>query len=86
MEHLYQWIIVGLLGGILGKLLHPGDDGNGLFKTIILGILGGWVGNFLASRLLNVSMTGINFQSIAIAGVGSVLVLLIWRKWQSRKK
>ena len=40
----FSWIIVGLIGGILGKLLHPGDDGNGLFKTIILGVLGGWLG------------------------------------------
>lgn len=82
----FSWIIVGLIGGILGKLLHPGDDGNGLFKTIILGVLGGLLGGFLADKFLGFSMTGINFQSIAIAALGSVVVLFIRRALQSRKK
>lgn len=85
MEHLYQWIIVGLLGGILGKLLHPGDDSNGPFSTIILGVLGGLLGNFVATRFLGFSMTGINLPSIAIAGVGALVVLFIRRKMQQKK-
>ena len=84
MEHLYQWIIVGLLGGALGKLLHPGNDGNGLFKTIILGVLGGLLGNFVAGRFLGFSMTGINLASIGIAAVGSVVVLFIRRALQKK--
>jgi uncharacterized membrane protein YeaQ/YmgE (transglycosylase-associated protein family) len=79
-----SWIVVALVGGILGKLLHPGDDGNGLFKTIILGVLGGWLGNFGAS-FLGYSMTGINLQSIGIAAVGSLLVIFI-RRWMQGSK
>lgn len=82
----FSWIIVGLIGGILGKLLHPGDDGNGLFKTIILGVLGGLLGGFLADQFLGFSMDGINLKSIAIAAGGSVVVLFIRRALQSRKK
>jgi uncharacterized membrane protein YeaQ/YmgE (transglycosylase-associated protein family) len=82
----FSWIIVGLIGGILGKLFHPGDDGNGLFKTIILGVLGGWLGGFLGSQYFGMSMTGVNFESIGISAVGSVVVLAIRRALQSRKK
>ena len=79
------YLIVSLIGGILGKLLHPGDDGNGFFKTIILGILGSMSGNFLSSRFLGTSMNGITLQSIGIATAGSVLVLFIWRAIQKKR-
>ena len=82
----FSWSIVGLFGGILGKLFHPGDDGNGLFKTIILGVLGGLLGGYLGTRFFGMSMTGVNFESIGIAAVGSVVVLAIRRALQSRKK
>ena len=85
MNHIYQWIIVGLLGGIIGKLLHPGDDGNGLFKTIILGVLGGLLGNFVAEKALGFGLTGIDLRSIGIAAVGSLVVLFIRRAMQKKK-
>jgi uncharacterized membrane protein YeaQ/YmgE (transglycosylase-associated protein family) len=80
-----SWIIVALVGGILGKLLHPGDDGNGLFKTIILGVLGGLLGNFVAGHFLGMTMSGINLPSIGIAAVGSLVVLFIWRMFRGSK-
>lgn len=80
-----SWIIVGLLGGALGKVLHPGDDSNGLFRTIILGILGGVLGNFVATKFLGFSsMTGIDFRSIGVAAVGSLVLLLIPRLFKKR--
>lgn len=79
MNHIYQWIIVGLLGGILGKLLHPGTDGGGLFKTILLGVIGGLLGNFVAGRLFDVRMDGIDLKSIGIAAAGSLVLLIIFR-------
>ncbi len=80
-----SWIIVGLIGGALGKLLHPGNDSNGLFRTIILGILGGMVGNFLATQLFGWSAAnGINLRSIGISALGSLVVLLIYKKVMKR--
>ncbi|MCX6856337.1 MAG: GlsB/YeaQ/YmgE family stress response membrane protein [Verrucomicrobia bacterium] len=80
-----SWIIVGLLGGALGKVLHPGDDTNGLFRTIILGILGGVLGNFVAQKFLGWgAMSGIDFRSIGIAAVGSLVLLLIPRLFKKK--
>lgn len=78
---IFSWIIVGLIGGILGKLLHPGNDSNGLIRTVILGILGGLLGNFISIKLLGGSgLTGIDIRSIGIAAVGSLIVLLIYKR------
>lgn len=51
-------IIVGLVIGALGRLLHPGPDPMGLLMTIVIGIAsallvgwlvgGGWLGFLLA--------------------------------------
>ena len=80
-----SWIIVGLLGGALGKVLHPGDDTDGLFRTMILGILGGILGNFVSMKFLGwSSMGGIDFRSIGIAAVGSLVLLLIPRLFKKK--
>jgi len=41
------WIVVGLIAGVLAKLVMPGDDPGGIIMTIILGIVGGFVMNLL---------------------------------------
>jgi len=35
------WIVVGLIAGVLAKLIMPGDDPGGFIVTILLGIVGG---------------------------------------------
>ena len=39
--------IMGLVIGILAKLLLPGNDPGGFIVTAIIGMLGGWVGGLL---------------------------------------
>lgn len=78
---IFSWIIVGLIGGILGKFIHPGNDSNGIFRTII----GGIVGNLIATNLLGWGATdGINIRSIGIAALGSLLVLVIYKRVMKR--
>ena len=38
------WIVVGLIAGVLAKLIMPGDDPGGFIVTILLGIVGAFVG------------------------------------------
>lgn len=76
---IFSWIIVGLIGGALGKLLHPGNDSNGLIRTMLLGILGGVLGNAISTKMLGWGISGIDIRSIGIAAAGSILVLLLLR-------
>ena len=43
------WIILGLLVGLVAKVLLPGDDPGGAMLTPAIGILGGLIGGFIAS-------------------------------------
>jgi uncharacterized membrane protein YeaQ/YmgE (transglycosylase-associated protein family) len=44
---------------------------------IVLGVVGAFVGGFLFNFLGHSGVTGINFYSIFVAAVGSVIVLFI---------
>jgi uncharacterized membrane protein YeaQ/YmgE (transglycosylase-associated protein family) len=73
------WIVVGLVAGLLGKLIMPGDDPGGIIVTIIIGIVGALVGGFLMSLLGFGDVSGINLYSILVATLGAIILLAIYR-------
>jgi uncharacterized membrane protein YeaQ/YmgE (transglycosylase-associated protein family) len=73
------WIVVGLIAGLLAKLVIPGDDPGGIIVTILIGIAGAFVGGFVFSIFGGTGMTGFNLWSILVATVGAVILLLIYR-------
>lgn len=51
---------------------------DGLIMLVVLGIVGGLLGGFVASTVFNIgSVDGINVESILIATVGAMVVLLL---------
>jgi uncharacterized membrane protein YeaQ/YmgE (transglycosylase-associated protein family) len=72
------WIIVGLIVGWLASLLM-GMGGYGLVGDIVVGILGSIVGGWLATQLLGLDVTGLNPTSIAIAVVGAIILIVVFR-------
>lgn len=73
------WIILGLIVGIIAKLIMPGRDPGGIIVTILLGIAGAFVGGFIASLLGVGDFTGFNFWSLVIAVIGAIILLAIYR-------
>jgi uncharacterized membrane protein YeaQ/YmgE (transglycosylase-associated protein family) len=74
-----SWIILGLVAGILAKLIMPGKDGGGFIVTSLLGIAGAFVGGW-AGAFLGLGSTGdFSLGSIATATVGALLLLVIYR-------
>ncbi|HEY6802307.1 MAG TPA: GlsB/YeaQ/YmgE family stress response membrane protein [Pyrinomonadaceae bacterium] len=69
-------ILIGLLVGIVAKLLMPGRDPGGFVVTALLGIAGSFVGALVAS-LMDVG-TGW-FTSFALAVIGAMLLLGLYR-------
>jgi uncharacterized membrane protein YeaQ/YmgE (transglycosylase-associated protein family) len=45
------WILVGLIAGILGKLIMPGRDPGGFLLTIVIGMVGAFVGGLVVQLL-----------------------------------
>lgn len=72
------WIVLGLVVGLLAKLIMPGKQGLGIIMTIILGIVGAVVGGFIGTLLGLGDITGFNLTSILLATGGAILVLILY--------
>lgn len=44
-------IVIGLVVGVIAKLLHPGRDSMGFFGTILLGIAGSFLAGLLGQAM-----------------------------------
>ncbi len=70
-------IIIGLIAGVLAKLITPGDnEPSGFILTTILGIVGAFVATYLG-QALGWYNAGEGAGLIG-ATVGAIVVLLIW--------
>ena len=79
-------IVIGLVAGLLGRLLVPGPDPMGLLTTWVVGVIGSFVGGFLGYLLFKQDSTEGYFQPSGIIGsiLGAVIVVLIYRAIQRR--
>lgn len=75
-----SWIVVGLIAGWLAGLVMKGR-GYGCIGDIIVGVVGGLLGGWLASYLFHLTdaVNGINVESIVVAFIGAVVLLIILR-------
>jgi uncharacterized membrane protein YeaQ/YmgE (transglycosylase-associated protein family) len=75
-----SWIVVGLIAGWLAGMVMRGG-GYGLIGDIIVGVVGGLLGGWIATSLLHIGagMNGINLESILVAFVGAVILLVVLR-------
>jgi uncharacterized membrane protein YeaQ/YmgE (transglycosylase-associated protein family) len=81
------WILLGLLAGIIAKVLLPGDDPGGFIVTTLIGIAGALLGGFLA-RALDIGDPIDEFFDISTwlaAIIGAIVLLLIYRVVVSRR-
>jgi len=77
MQHgIIGWIVVGLIAGVLAKLIMPGKDPGGIIVTILIGIAGALIGGFVASKL---NVGGGNIMNIVIATCGAIVLLILYR-------
>ena len=75
-----SWIVIGLIAGVIAKLLTPGRDPGGCIITILLGIAGAFVGGFLYSVFTQRPFIArFDLGSLAVATVGAIVVLLLYR-------
>ena len=81
-----SWIVVGLIAGWLAGLVVKGG-GFGCVGDIIVGVVGGLLGGWLASSFFHMGdpISGINIESIMVAFVGAVLLIIILRLLSGRR-
>ena len=79
-----SWIVVGAIAGFLASMVMGSKEG--LLMMIVLGIVGGLVGGYIAANVFNKgSVNGINVESIIIATLGAILVIVIARAVSGRR-
>jgi len=71
------WIILGLVAGfIASKIVNR--RGEGVVVDVLLGIGGAVVGGWLFHTFGARGVTGVNLNSLMVATVGAILVLLVY--------
>jgi uncharacterized membrane protein YeaQ/YmgE (transglycosylase-associated protein family) len=68
------YILVGLIVGLLARLLVPGRDSVGLLGTLVIGVVGAVLGGWLAGAFFR-ETEGVDW--LASIGVAVVLVLIV---------
>ena len=74
-------IIIGLIAGIIAKLIMPGRDPGGYIVTTVIGVVGALIGGFLAAALFGAHPLDefFDISTWLTAIVGSVILLALYR-------
>lgn len=73
------WAIFGLIVGVIANIIDPYPQEGGWLGTIVLGILGAFLGGFLGNLVFGIGVSSFNFPSLAVAVLGSLLLLFVGR-------
>jgi uncharacterized membrane protein YeaQ/YmgE (transglycosylase-associated protein family) len=83
MFHILWVIIIGLVVGVIAKLLMPGRDPGGYIVTILLGIAGSIVGTFIG-RAVGVYSQG-ESAGFIMSVIGAIVLLAIYHLVRRRR-
>lgn len=74
------WSLLGLGVGVAAKMLLPGQESMGWFRTTAVGLAGSLLGNFLTPRFLDwPHYSAFSWQGIMIGIAGAFLLVVINR-------
>jgi uncharacterized membrane protein YeaQ/YmgE (transglycosylase-associated protein family) len=74
-----SWIVLGLIAGVIAKMLLPGQDPGGCIVTTIIGIVGAVIGGMISTFLGFGGIQSFDLRSMAIAILGAVIFLALLR-------
>jgi uncharacterized membrane protein YeaQ/YmgE (transglycosylase-associated protein family) len=74
---LLSWIVLGFLAGMVGGWVTGARQARGCLPRIVVGVLGALIGGALARTAGIGELSGVNLGSIAIAALGSILLLFV---------
>ncbi len=72
------WLLIGLVAGVLGKLIMPGKDPGGIIVTILIGIAGALLAKYL-TPMMGLNIADSTWQAYAAATAGAVILLALYR-------
>ncbi|MFD2027223.1 GlsB/YeaQ/YmgE family stress response membrane protein [Promicromonospora aerolata] len=84
----WAFLILGLIAGVIARIVIPGKQPGGFWLTLLLGVLGAMLGGWLGGLIFNVDLME-NFWSWSAwltSVVGAIIVILIVQAIFGRKK
>ncbi len=82
MLNLIAWVILGLLAGVIAKMIYPGTQGGGFIATMFLGIIGAFIGGslltFIQTGSLQLAGASLSIPGVAVAVLGAIIAIAIW--------
>ncbi|MDO7843106.1 GlsB/YeaQ/YmgE family stress response membrane protein [Sphingomonas immobilis] len=77
------WLLIGLVAGVLAKILLPGRDPGGIVVTILVGMAGAFLAGLVA-HALGWTLVG-GWKNYAAATAGAVALLALYRVITNRR-
>lgn len=77
-------LIIGLVAGLLARLIMPGKDAMGLLATMILGVVGSLLGGAVSWAIFGAQGDTIQPSGLIMSIIGAIIVLALWRMIKSR--
>lgn len=85
MTGFFSWVVLGLLAGMLAKLIKPGRQRGGCILTTLLGVAGALVGGFIGQLLGFGGVETFSLVSLAWATLGALLLLIVFGSFFNKK-
>ncbi|WP_454850359.1 GlsB/YeaQ/YmgE family stress response membrane protein [Promicromonospora soli] len=84
----WAFLILGLIAGVIARIIIPGKQPGGFWLTLLLGVLGAMLGGWLGGLIFQVDLMA-NFWSWSAwltSVVGAIVVILIVQAIFGRRK
>lgn len=80
-------LILGLLAGVIARIILPGKQKGGFWLTLLLGVVGALLGGWLSTLIFSIELTAFwSWQSWLFSVIGSLIVIGIFELIFNRKK
>lgn len=80
------YLILGLIAGVIAKMILPGRQSGGLIATLIIGVIGAALGGWIGSAIFGAGVSSFFDLSTWLCAIGgSLIVLIIWGLITGRK-
>ncbi|WP_020013578.1 GlsB/YeaQ/YmgE family stress response membrane protein [Promicromonospora sukumoe] len=83
----WAFLILGLIAGVIARIVIPGKQPGGFWVTLLLGVLGAMLGGWLGGVLFNVNFSEFwSWSTWLFAVIGAIIVILIAQAIFGRRK
>ncbi|MCM8729723.1 GlsB/YeaQ/YmgE family stress response membrane protein [Hephaestia sp. GCM10023244] len=78
-----EWVLIGIVVGVIARLLMPGRDPGGFVVAILIAIVGALCGGMIA-QILGWPI-GVGWGNDIAAGLGAIALMLAYRWMLARR-